>query len=419
MYKKLWGIIVLYGTHALKAASFILLLPHFTSIFIQSQWGVILAVQSFAFWLQIIVEYGFSMSATRDLARFSGDSQRELDIVSGVTGAKLLLSIVVLLLAIVAVIFVDIFRLNLEIVLLAVIASIMQGFNPLWYFVGINRISKYATVDFVSRLINLLLSFYIISQPSHSTRIFIINASTSFISVMIGYYFIVKRTGYPKFNLNLVLDALKQGFAIFTFLGVTSIYTTLNIFILGIFRDPLLVAAYGSADKLVRAAGGGLEPLNRVVYARLSRDYSLNPIAAKKTLFKFSVILILFGAIITMVGYFAAPLISKVLVPKYDILGYVRLLIFYIPILVLNNIFGLYIMLPLGYDKEFNFIFMFVSIMSFILMFIFVPTYGGIGMGYIVILAELCVSMMMGVFILKNKVLSNDLLSKRSIRYDR
>ncbi|AZI42078.1 hypothetical protein EHF33_04385 [Deinococcus psychrotolerans] len=389
MWNKAWSYLSLYGAHGLKVFSFILLIPHFTSIFPKDSWGQILTVQALALWFQIVVEYGFNLSATRSMSRVRDDLQALARLVSGVAGAKIFLSGLVVILAFgSATSLTNLHGLG-KLIAWSTVFAIAQGFNPVWYFLARGRFGQYATIDFVSRLIYLILCYYLITRPSQGALIFIFGVLTACFSNFAGYLLIARQTPLRFPTVQDSRLALREGFSMFLFVGVTSIYTTLNIVILGFSQTTGTVAAYGTSDRIVRAAGGLLEPLNRVIYAKLSHLYHHDFPAALAFLRKAAVILILAGLAIFGIGEWLTPYIVQILAPTYtDAVGYLRLLLLFIPLLAINNIVGLHIMLPLGMDRAFNGVFLVVSMISVAAMLVLTPIYGSVGMGVITILTE-------------------------------
>lgn len=389
MWSKAWSYLSLYGAHGLKVFSFILLIPHFTSTFPKESWGKILTVQALALWFQIVVEYGFNLSATRSMSRVRDDLQALGRLVSGVAGAKIFLSGIVVILAFGAATNLTNLHGLGNLIAWATVFAIAQGFNPVWYFLARGQFGQYATIDFVSRLIYLVLCYYLITQPSQGGLIFIFGIMTACISNFVGYLLIARQTSLRFPTVQDSWLALCEGFSMFVFVGVTSVYTTLNIVILGFSQTTGTVAAYGTSDRIVRAAGGLLEPLNRVIYAKLSHLYHHDFSAALTFLRRAAVILMLAGLAIFGTAEWLAPYVVQILAPTYvDAVSYLRLLLFFIPLLAVNNIVGLHIMLPLGMDRAFNSVFLVVSIMSVGAMVALTPTYGPTGMGTITVLTE-------------------------------
>ena len=401
LLSRVFGYLTLYGAHALKVFSFVLLIPHFTGIFPKAVWGQILIVQAFALWLQIVVEYGFNLSATRSMARVRDDEAALSKLVAGVAGAKAVLAGVVGMIAFAAGLGLSSMHGLGQLLFLATVYAVFQGYNPVWYFLARGKFSQYAAIDFANRLTYLLLCLVFIRNGQQASLIFVFGIVTALFTNMVGYFLISRqiRVRFPT-----VLDswqALREGFGMFLFVGVTSIYTTLNLVILGFSQTAGVVAAYGTSDRIVRATGGLLDPLNRIVYAKLSYLYHHDFADALAFLKKAAVAIFVGGILIFVAGEFAAGTIIGILAPDYpESIAYLKLLFWFIPLLALNNIVGLHIMLPLGMDKTFNTIFIVVSVLSVGAMLLCVPSGGATAMAIITILTEAvaCIGMVVAVW---------------------
>jgi len=400
--------LALYGAHGLKAFTFIILIPHFTSVFPKFLWGQILTVQALALWFQIIVEYGFNLSATRSMAKVRDNVDALASLISGVVGAKVCLSLIVVCIAILSkTVLKSVVGLD-GLVIWGTVFAISQGFNPVWYFLARQQFGKYAAVDFFNRLLYLLVCYFLITSPSQGSYIFIFGVITGSLANFAGYYMISKEIPLRFPKLLDCYQALREGFSVFVFVSVTSLYTTLNLVILGFSQTNVVVATYGISDRIVRALGGLLDPLNRIIYSKLSYLYHHDFIAGLSFLRKAAILLLSVGIVIFIIGEIAAPLIIHFLAPSYiDSVKYLRILLIFIPALAINNIVGLHIMLPLGMDKIFNRVFVSVSLVSVLAMFFLVPIAGSVGMGIITVFTEILAGLGMIYFVWRSKILSN------------
>ncbi|TSA86138.1 oligosaccharide flippase family protein [Deinococcus detaillensis] len=386
---KLLSYLSLYGAHGLKVFSFIILIPHFTSIFPKSVWGQILTVQALALWFQIIIEYGFNLSATRSISRVKADELAISSLVAGVMGAKIILSLIVIALSILSVLFLDSISGLGHLVFCATVFAIAQGFNPIWYFLARGKFTAYASIDFINRFLYLVACFFLIKHENQGQMIFIYGSLTALFANMYGYFVMNKQIGLKLPDLYSSLRALREGAGLFAFVGITSVYTTLNVVILGFSQSSSLVALYGTADRVVRAIGGVFEPLNRIAYANLSYLYHVDRQKAMILLRKSSLTLALFGLAVFIFGETFASALIKLFLPNYlEATVYVKILLFFIPVLILNNIYGLYIMLPNKMDRQFNVSFIVASILSFIAMVWLIPRYGATALAWITVATE-------------------------------
>src|SRR6202034_3132671 len=92
--------------------------------------------QGFGNYLNLVVEYGFNLSATREVARHQNSPERLADLVAGVTAAKLVLALAGVSLAVILQRTVPALQDQPKILWAGVLAGIALGLSPLWYFQG-------------------------------------------------------------------------------------------------------------------------------------------------------------------------------------------------------------------------------------------------------------------------------------------
>ena len=259
----------------------------------------------------------------------------------------------------------------------------------------------------MSRAAYLLLCFVFINSPDKGFLIFAVGILTANLANIAGFVVINKQVFLKLPSPAESFGALRSGSSMFLFVGITSIYTTLNLVILGLSQTASIVAAYGTSDRIVRAAGGLLDPLNRVVFAKISYLYHHDFEKGIKFLKIAAVIIFISGCGIFIGGEYFSKFIIHILTPNYpEATQYLRLLFLFIPVLAMNNIVGLHIMIPLGLDREFNIVFLITSILGVGAMLVLTPKYGAIGMGTITIATELVACIGMGFMTFKNGRLS-------------
>ncbi|SMB90160.1 oligosaccharide flippase family protein [Deinococcus hopiensis] len=406
MGAKLGKYFVLYGAHGLKLFSFIILIPLFTKIFPKSLWGQVLIVQALALWLQMVIEYGFNLSATRGMARVRNDTDALSALASGVIGAKIILAVIVIVIAFFVASFVPAFHGLGNLVFWSTLFAVVQGFNPIWYFMATDQFGKYALIDFASRASYLLLCFFLIKSQGDAYKIFGVGILTGIFTCFLGYERMYRQMKFKAPSRIESIAALRDGASLFFFMAATSIYTTLNLPILGSSQPSAVVAAYGTSDRIVRATSGLLEPLNRIVYARLSYLYKNKFEDAIKFLRTAALIVILGGLILFISFEILSPLLIKIVAPSYpEAVKYIRGLLIVVPIVAINNVLGFHVMLPLGLDKAFNTIFISVSVISALAMLVLTPRFGTYGMTLVTISTEVLACLAMLYFIRSSGVL--------------
>ena len=112
--------------------------PYVARVLQPAAYGLVVYAQNFSSWINLVMEYGFGFSATREIARNRDDRDRHAEI-RGVIGANAFLLLPSILIALVARFTVPAFRDHNWYLWLALLIAVPQGFRPFWYFQGIER----------------------------------------------------------------------------------------------------------------------------------------------------------------------------------------------------------------------------------------------------------------------------------------
>src|SRR5580704_19568321 len=81
----------LYGVQIATYAVPLVTIPYLARVLGVSGWGLVAIAQGFGSYIALLGEYGFGLSATREVARQRDDREKLADIFAGVLGAKLAL----------------------------------------------------------------------------------------------------------------------------------------------------------------------------------------------------------------------------------------------------------------------------------------------------------------------------------------
>lgn len=136
----------------------LLTLPYLARVLGLSGFGALAMVQSLAQYLSLAVEYGFTLSATREVARFRSHRARLAQILSEVLSARLLLALAVAVLAYVLGLFVPALRAKEALLWAGVFWAVAWGMSPVWYFQGKERLRKVALLEVVAKALGVAWS---------------------------------------------------------------------------------------------------------------------------------------------------------------------------------------------------------------------------------------------------------------------
>jgi PST family polysaccharide transporter len=403
------NVVALYGAHTVNYIFPLVTVPYLFRVLGPSGWGIVAIAQGFGNYLTLIIDYGFCLSATREVARHSGSREKLAEILASVGGAKLALSLAGTVLALGVAAWIPAMRDNPAVLWSGVINGVALGLNPLWFFQGRERMNMIAALEIGAKLLAASGIFFLVRSASDAWRVLALLGSASLVSTTVGMI-VAYRDIPPKIpSVREVADALRGSWAMFLFRSSGMLYTSGNSFLLGLFAPPQVVGYFAGAEKLSRAFMGMMNPFNQALFPRLNRLLKESPKEAVK-LFRINAIFsggggILMGAVVFM----AAPVIVRILfgsglMPAVPVLRVMSLLP---AIASINTLLGTQWMLPLGYEKALNRTTIAAGLLNVILAFMLAPRFQAMGMAWSVIAAELLVTVVCCFYLYRSRLIGD------------
>lgn len=389
--------LALYGVQFARYLLPLVTIPYLARVLHPEGLGLVLLAQSFATLLALLLEYGFNLSATREIARNWADKDHVAQVVAGVTGAKGLLLLVAALGAIIAAWSVPAFRGHPAYPWLACLIAAGQGLIPLWYFQGLERMQLPALLDLGTRILSTVGILIWVRAPDDGWKALILYGAAGVLASGASTLWMYRNLPILRPRLTQVWSALRIGWTMFIFRCVTSLYVVANTFILGLFVPPALVSYYGGAEKISKVFVGLVYPFAQALYPRMNslvaHDYKRAASLARLTFLLMGGIGLTLGGLIAIL---APELVDLVLGPGYSpAVPVLRVLAMLIPLVALSNVLGMQWMLILGMDRTFTAITAGAGMLNVGLAFLLAPRFGPLGMAWTVVCAEAFVTLAM------------------------
>jgi polysaccharide transporter, PST family len=256
----------LYGAYIVNYAVPLVTIPYLVRVLGPAAWGLVAMAQGFGNYLNLVVEYGFNLSATREVARHQNDPERIADLVAGVMSAKLVLVLGGVALALALQFAVPALQARPAVLWSGVVAGIALGLNPLWYFQGCERMRVVAALEIVTKSVAAGGVFFLVRSPADAWRVLGLQAGASLLSTGCGLVLAYREVTLRRPSAALTFSALRTGWSMFLFRSSAMLYTTGNSFLLGLFAPPVAVGYFAGAEKISKAVMGLLNPLNQAFY---------------------------------------------------------------------------------------------------------------------------------------------------------
>lgn len=353
----------------------LIVLPYLTHTIGVEKFGEIAFSTSVIAYFEIIVNYGFDYTATRDVAQHRSELSYVSILFSRVLFSKLFLvsvSFVLFLICIKILPFLKNYELLLMFTFLYIPGTILF---PEWFFQAMEKMKYITIINICSKLIFTMLIFIVIKEKKDYIYQPLLIASGYFISGVIAFYIILK-----KFCVKIIVPhwrdiflCIKQSTNMFMTLFLPNLYTNFSILILTFFCGNIATGIYSAAYKFILLSEQLTQILSRVFYPFLARRLDKHSFYVKITGWLSCImgLLLFFGAESLIHMFYDENFENSISVVK--LMSITPFFLF------LMNTYGTNYLVLIGQERILRNIILFCSILGCIMAFIVIQSYSFIG----------------------------------------
>ncbi|PWC52981.1 oligosaccharide flippase family protein [Azospirillum sp. TSO22-1] len=383
--------------HAVNVLLPLLMIPYLARVLGAESLGLVAFSQSFGFYVTRIVEFGFDLSAARNIARHRDDPASLSDILGCVLTAKLILLAVAATAAGLAFLLIPAFHAHHAVFWSGFLWGLGQSLSMVWFFQGIERLWTVVAAEVTCKAAAAAATMLVVRQPEDGWLYLALHGAAALAAAAIGLG-LARRTTPPAVpSAAAVARTMREGFAMFLFRVSEGLYTVGAPFLLGLMAPPQVVGYFAGAERIARAAVRLTGPLGGAVFPHMShlarRSRSAAAATGRLTITLFAAV----GLMISLTLWLLAPVAVDLLLgpgfrPSVADLEILALL----PVLsAVTQAIGFQWMVPLGLDRAFVVVAFSSGAAYMALASVLTPSFGDIGMATTVILAEaFCLAVM-------------------------
>ena len=328
-------------------------LPYLVRVLGTEKFGLVMFAQAFIIFFNIFVDFGFNLSATKDISIHRDNKQKITEIFSAVMTIKFILLLLSLILLSLVIFTFDKFSKDAGLYYLTFLWVVGQALFPIWYFQGMEKMKYITIINITSRVLFTLLVFIVIQKQSDYIYVPLVNGFGFIVGALLSLRIIHK-----NFNQSFTLcniDTLKYYFyesAQFFWSRISlTLYTSANAFILGIFTNNTMVGYYSIAEKLYQAMQQVYQPIVQALYPYVAKHKN---IPLFKKIFTLSVLVNILGIILLFfIGQYIFDLLFTEAIGEESLHVFHILLIAAI-VVVPSILLGYPFLAALGYAKYAN-----------------------------------------------------------------
>lgn len=370
----------------------LLTLPHILITLGPEYFGILAFATVTVTYFQLIIDYGFNLSATQKIATNKNSQAFVNDIFNSVMFIKLALVIFCGFILFILVLSFE--KLN-EHFLVYVFSFLAVSFNslfPIWLFQGMEEMKTSSLFNIANKTVFTICTLSLVSKPDHYVFVPFFTMLGALLSAGWSILY-VKKKFLIQFSIpskKFIQEQIYDGWEIFTSKIAISLYTTSVTFILGIFTNNTMVGYYAAADKIVHAIKGLYVPISQAAFPVSSRLLKENRPEGLLFLKIIGIrVCILMLILSCLLFFFSNHLLVIIVGEEYLTSNKLIKIMSFTPVLVtLSNIFGIQIMINLGYKREFQFFVFISAIFGLVSSTILVLSFSAIGAAISVLLTE-------------------------------
>ena len=324
----------------------------------------------------LVMEYGFSLSATREIAS-NNDNKNISLLVSRVLITKLILIIPCFIISICSFLIVPIFEKYQLLIILTLIISILNGVTPIWFFQGIQKIYPFAMLKISIRIISIVPIFLMVRSVNDIWIVLFFQCMASLLTCLISLFWLFKKVRFVSVSFKDIANSLINGWHTFSLTIITPLFTMFAFYWLSSKLSIESMGLLNSAERIFKAIISIFGPIGQAIYpfliSQLSKDKMRAIIQTRQLFWVYLAVSISTSSIIIIV---ANPLIKwylgQVFLESAKILQVFALSI---PIIKISHILGRQWMLSIKLDKVVNIAVIFSNIVLFIFLTSFYNDY--------------------------------------------
>lgn len=382
----------------LQGANYVLpliTLPYLVRVLGPEKYGLIAFAQAFIQYFNILTDYGFNLSATREISIHRNNAQKVSEIFSSVMIIKFCLLVLSFVIMSILVFSFWKFRQDWLIYYLTFGMVVGQVLFPVWFFQGMERMKYITFLNITAKLIFTFAIFVFIHQASDYIYVPLLNLFGYLVAGALALWIVFRgfKVGFKVPSYSSLIHQLKEGWYIFISQVAISGYNSSRLFAVGLFTDNTITGYYAIAEKLMNVViTFPLASLLQSLYPRLTKIYSENKERAIRLMNKFQSITTIAYLIGLPVLYFLAPWVIKIISdePYPETILSFRLLLLAV-FFISANAFRVHFLLISGKDDVYLKIHTIMGIGGLILIFLMTYFFSFVGTCISIIIIELIV----------------------------
>jgi polysaccharide transporter, PST family len=374
--------------------------PYLLRVLGPEHFGLIAFSQAIMAYFVTLNDYGFNLSATRELAICRNDRRRKSELYFSVMAIKTSFCLISFLCLYAIILYVPRFRANGAVFYASFLIVIGNMLFPTWFFQGIEKLYWISIVNLAANAAFTLATFFVVRTSSDYVLAAVIQSSGRLLAGILGVIILFSSEDIEvcRPTLAQMRHRLVDGWNLFLSQISVSVFISSITVALGVMRGMTEVGYFSAANKILGAGQAVMSAIGQAMYPHVCTLASRSRTAAISYLRKALLVtggISMAGGVLLFV--FTVPIVRLAMGPKYMAAVPVLRFMSMIPLIcAINNIYGTQAMLNFGMRREFVRAIIFSSLLCLFALLPLAYWFGASGAASSALLFELVQTAILG-----------------------
>jgi polysaccharide transporter, PST family len=399
---------------ALQAITYflpVIILPYLFRVIGAEKFGLIAFAQALVQYFLIITDYGFNVSATKEISLCRDEHAQVCRVFSAVMAVKVALALLSFVALGAIVYFTPRFRHDWPVYALSFGSVIGTTIFPIWFFQGTEQMKHIAQLNIVGGVAYALFIFFFVRGPEDYLMVPLVTSAVTLITGVLGQYIVFRRFAvtFALPGYRTIRQQLKAGWDIFISNLAINAYTTTRVFAIGLLTNNTLTGFYSIAEKIANFFQTfPLYSFSQALFPRLSKIYHKNRKKAFKLMVRVQQITVRISIIFLPVAFIFAHVLVRFVCGADYLLAVLALRLLLIAVFFVSaNAFRVQFLLVSGKTGTYSRIHVTMALIGLPLIFLLIYSFSFLGAAIATVVIEA------GIFMLTYAALKGLSFSKR------
>lgn len=318
VYQNYFYLLLIQGTNLVLP---LITFPYLVRVLGSEKYGLVMIAYSLMKFFIITVDFGFNISATREVALLRNNKHKLSKFYWNVIIVKAILLILTFLILLALTLSVEKLKLDPLIYLLSFGLVFGQGIFPKWFFQGIEKMQVITIINVIAKVFFTITIFFIVLGPQDYYYVPILNGVGFILAGMLGFIYSLRYVKLVLPTVKEIKDNVSKTFSLFLSNLAVSLYTSSNTLILGFFIGDSIAGVYASMEKLIQAIQTMYTPIYQALFPNLSTKTAKE---IRNTISKMKIPIAISGLVISGIIFLGSETILRIIFNDELITSYYR-----------------------------------------------------------------------------------------------